>query len=313
MALTHIKNNFLNYKTNKQNFINEMHNEHKKLFQYMDFINDADIESIEIYNYQIVIKTKSHGIKMIVDVDDKRIIPIEILNFGDYENEELNMIIKLLNIINHDDLHFFDIGANIGFYSMHIAKLFRKMKIYSFEPIPKTYSYFQRNLALNNINNINAYNFGFSNEEKNIEFYYYKEGSGNASLANLSELDDNSVEKVSSKVFRLDDFINQTNTRIDFIKCDVEGAELLVFQGGEKVLEIYKPMVFTEILRKWSAKFNYHPNDLINFFTSRNYLCFTINENQLKPFITVDDNTTETNYLFIEKTKIDKVAFLIKK
>ena len=53
------------------------------------------------------------------------------------------------------------------------------------------------------------------------------------------------------------------NESIDFIKCDVEGNELSVIQGGEKLIKSHKPIILLELLRKWSARFNFHPNEVI--------------------------------------------------
>ena len=36
----------------------------------------------------------------------------------------------------------------------------------------------------------------------------------------------------------------------------------------------FKPIIFTEMLRKWAAKFGYHPNDIINYFSNFGYNCF---------------------------------------
>ncbi|WP_342228107.1 FkbM family methyltransferase [Rickettsiella endosymbiont of Rhagonycha lignosa] len=58
-------------------------------------------------------------------------------------------------------------------------------------------------------------------------------------------------------------FSEQKMTKLDFIKCDVEGAELTIYTGGINVIREHKAIIFTEMLRKWSVKFNYHPNDII--------------------------------------------------
>jgi hypothetical protein len=55
------------------------------------------------------------------------------------------------------------------------------------------------------------------------------------------------------------------------------------------------------MLRKWSAKFNYHPNDIIELLNSIGYLCFTIREKNLKEFHLMDENTLDTNFIFLHK------------
>jgi FkbM family methyltransferase len=242
-------------------------------------------------------QTRRSGIKLVCDRDDLRIIPTEILNFGDYDAEELNVISFLLSKIENKHPVVFDIGSNIGWYSLNIAQNMRNAKVYAFEPIPKTFRYLEKNINLNGVTNIQCFNHGFSDEEKEICFHYYKEGSGNASLAKLCET--SSLESVPSRVLKLDSFVKENGITIDFIKCDVEGAELLVFKGGIKTLKEQKPIVYTEMLRKWAAKFDYHPNDIINLFASLEYKCFVISGHKLEPISIITEDTVATNFVFI--------------
>ena len=55
----------------------------------------------------------------------------------------------------------------------------------------------------------------------------------------------------------LDGYSEEINVNVDFIKCDVEGGELLTFLGGSKTISRDKPIIFTEILRKYCLKYNY--------------------------------------------------------
>jgi len=187
---------------------------------------------------------------------------------------------------------------------MNIGKSIPKAKILTFEPIPSTFDHLVENIRINNLQNIEPFNFGFSDVEGSFSFYFDPMLSVNASLANVSEK--NEISSVTCSVKKLDDFVNQNIDKIDFIKCDVEGAELLVFKGGINVIKKHRPIVFTEMLRKWTAKFNYHPNDIIMFFKELGYSCFTTKEGKLVNFNLVDDTTIETNYFFLHKEKHSK-------
>jgi len=297
MNLIDIEKQYKNNEIDKQEYIQIMHNIHCSLFKYKEFIKGKDIEKIEITKNNVIITSQTNSIKMICDKDDQRIAPLEILNFGYYEKNDFNMV---MNLIDEGD-SIFDIGANVGWYSLNIAKAIKNTKVLAFEPIPKTFDYLKTNVEMNQLNNIKIFNFGFSNEEKEIEFYFYKEGSGNASLANLSNV--NTTEKVKCIVQRIDTFMVMNNYSIDFIKCDVEGAELLVFKGGIETIKRDKPIIYTEMLRKWSSKFNYHPNEIIEMLANIGYRCFTVKDNYLVEFYKMDDTTTETNFYFLHEQK----------
>ena len=79
----------------------------------------------------------------------------------------------------------------------------------------------------------------------------------------------------------------------------MEGAELLVFKGARNLFTNKQPVVFTEMLRKWAKKFDYHPNDIIKYFSDLGYLCFVIRDEKLISFTCVGDDTLDTNYIFL--------------
>jgi FkbM family methyltransferase len=297
MKLTHVKTEYKNGTLSKPDYIDQMHGLHKVLFEYASFLSGTDIRHIEISDDSVIMTSRAAGIKLVCDKDDKRIIPIEILNFDFYEKENIEMVLDLIQ----DGMNVFDIGANIGWYSLNVAKARKDVKLFAFEPIPKTFQYLQKNLALNNARNVQAFNFGFSNEEKDITFFYTPEGSGNTSLVNLSGSP--AVEKISSKVKKMDQFTAAHQIRVDFIKCDVEGAELFVYLGGIDTLKRDKPIIFTEMLRKWSAKFNYHPNEIIELLKKHDYHCFVVKGRSLTEFYKMDENTEETNFFFLHSAK----------
>jgi FkbM family methyltransferase len=286
--------NYTNGKIDKSTFIKSMYeNHHVALFEYAEYLNRTNIKKIELEDGRVIMTSRDRGIRIACSPADFRIAPIETLNFFDYEKAESDMMENLVS----DGHTFFDIGANIGWYSINIAAARRAAKVYCFEPIPKTYQSLSVNLELNAVRNVTAHNFGFSNQSGEFPFYYYQTGSVNASSANLTGRAD--VECVQCTVRTLDDFTAETGTRVDFLKCDVEGAELFVFQGGIETIKRDKPIVFSEILRKWSAKFNYEPNEIFRLFSRQGYQAFTVKEKYLSRFQEMDDSTVETNFFFL--------------
>lgn len=297
MGITKLKELYSIGQISKPDYIIKMHDCHKALFEYSDFIRTTDISKIEITDNQVIMTSREYNVKMICDPYDHRIAPIETLNFDYYEKKDSNMIIRLAKGCNS----IFDIGGNFGWYSLLLAKVCSDAQLYVFEPLPRTFGYLKSNIALNGLSNIQLYNFGFSDSEQELNFYYYPEGSGNASIANLTNAE--GVQSVKCLVRRLDDFVAESNISIDFIKCDVEGAELLVFKGGLGAIRKNNPIVFVELLRKWAAKFDYHPNEVIDLFRSEGYQCYTAKENGLVKFEVMDDETTETNFFFLHREK----------
>jgi FkbM family methyltransferase len=287
----------------KSTFIERMFYEHhSRLFDYVNHLGRTNIKKIEIDDEGVILTSRDRGIRIACSETDHRIAPIETLNFCDYEKDESAMMERLIE----DGDTFFDIGANIGWYSINIAAARRAVKVFSFEPIPMTYAQLKKNIEINAIKNISAYNFGFSNQNGEFPFYFYPEGSGNASSSNLTGRAD--VEILNCKLKTLDHFMTESGQHVDFIKCDVEGAELMVFQGGEKTITRDLPIVCSEILRKWSAKFNYNPNEIFCFFRSIGYGSFTVKGASLVKFENMDETTIDTNFFFLHSEKHEKIV-----
>jgi FkbM family methyltransferase len=290
--------NYTERAIDKQTFIRRMYEQHHAaLFDYAAHLKRTNVAAIEIADDTVTMTSRDRGVRMVCPLADQRVAPIEMLNFSDYEAIDSTMIMRLVS--PGDSV--FDIGANMGWYSINIAKSFPSTKVHAFEPIPKTYSFLERNIKINGVTNVVAHHFGLSNENRELTFYFYPEGSGNASSANLSERID--AELVTCRVERLDDFVRANDLTVDFIKCDVEGAELFAFQGATATLQRDKPIVFTEMLRKWAAKFNYHPNEIIALFSSLGYGCYVAAESKLRQFFEMDEATAETNFFFLHIEK----------
>jgi FkbM family methyltransferase len=277
----------------KSDYVERMHAVHAQLFTYADLIAETDIERIEIDDQGVVVTFRS-GARMALDRADQRIAPIEALNFGRYEPEETAMVAALVR----DGDCVYDIGANHGWYAITLALTHPGCRIEAFEPIPATFRALARNVELNAaIDTVTLHQHGFSDEPGETTAFFYPEGSGNASLRDLSG--GPGVEQVTVSMRRLDDLVAEGAPAPDFLKIDVEGAELLVLRGARRTLEMTHPPVFAELLRKWAERFGYQPNDVIALMGELGYRCFRISGTALVAVSAIDEATTETNFLFL--------------
>jgi len=303
MNLSELKEAYQEGLMEKHQYIREMHRYHQLLYEYAELIKETDIKSIEITDGKVMVTTRKSNLKLTGNPTDKRIPPHEILNFNAVEQSDYEMVMNL----TRDGDTIFDIGANVGWYTLTLAEWYPHSHVYAFEPVPKTFAVLQKHITQNGLTNILAFNFGFSDKEGTVNFYYYPEDSGNASLVNVSGYDN--VETFQCAVWKLDRFVHENNTHPDFIKCDVEGAEILVFKGGLKTLERDKPIIFTELLRIWSAKFGYHPNDVINFLKFLGYRCFSAQYDTLTEVFTITEKTVEKTFFFLHGNKHKELIY----
>ena len=257
---------------------------------------------------QLSFDVGKENIKMIIPEKETRVAPIEIMNFDSYEPNET----RVMDLLAYDSNQILDIGANIGYHSIRFAKKFKQSVVYSFEPMPTSYYYLKKNIDLNQFKSkINTYKIGLSDKNGVVDFFIPLKNGTNASMLNVSNKKNS--KKIKSKIIKLDDWCKARGIKPNFIKCDVEGAELLVFRGAEKIIKLYNPKIFTELLRKWSKPYGYHPNDMINFLGNLDYVCYGIGKSRIKRIKTVNQHNEETNYVFLHSKKHRQTIQRLKK
>lgn len=300
MKLKEIKGLYGKNMITKSDYIQKMYESHECLFDYSDFLSEGNISAIHIQRGGVVMSFIQPPIQMWCDYGDIRTAPIEAINFGSYEGEEFTILEKIITSLDVASPVLFDIGANAGFYTLALSSSCSNLKSYCFEPIPKTFELLKRNLELNNLTQAVTFNIALSNREGESKFYSYPSQSGASSAAKLLDSDD--AYEVTCRLQKLD-VIAPTLPKVDLIKCDVEGGELYVFEGAINTLETCKPVIFTEMLRKWCNKFNYHPNDIIELLKKIGYSCHKINDLKIEDCKEVTIETIETNFIFLHKEK----------
>lgn len=281
-------------KLSKPDYIRENLSWHRQLFEYVRIVKDTEIHEIRITADGVRFRLGDEGAELYCPPNEARVAPIEIMNFGTYEGVET----KLLNALAAQSKMVLDIGANIGVYSIRLALRFPELRVFSFEPIPTSFDYLQRNIALNAVGErVRAFQYALSDRAGATTFYIAPHNVTNASLQNVASATD--ALKVPGLMLTLDDWVRSFGVAPDLIKCDVEGGELLVFQGGLETLRAERPVVFSELLRKWAKGFGYHPNAVLELFRSLGYRCFAIGDASVREIDMVDDETPETNYIFV--------------
>lgn len=282
----------------KHDFISAMYGSHELLFAYAQRLAEVNLSEISLRPEGITMTFKEPPVRLLCPQGDTRIAPIEALNFGDYEKAELRAVHHVLSHIGGENAHCLDIGANVGFYSLAMTSWFSGLSVDAFEPIPNTYLTLVNNLGLNVCGRrVHAHNIGLSDKNGEWSFFTYPSHSEAASMT--QNLDSQDVCEVRCQVRQIDEL----NLTADFIKCDVEGAELFVFKGAEKLLTRDRPAIFTEMLRKWCAQFNYHPNDIIRYLGDLGYVCMAVGSSGLRHCPEVTSETVETNYFFFHHLK----------
>ena len=139
----------------------------------------------------------------------------------------------------------FDVGANVGDYSLLVHSLIPSARIYAFEPAAPVYEQLTRRLSSVGKGAFETFNFGFSDEENTVDLYSYTvEGEAASVISSIDkrlptqvlQVEVNDTERINVRT--IDAFCASHGiNHIDFLKLDVEGHELAVLRGAEGMLE----------------------------------------------------------------------------
>ncbi|MGR6655743.1 FkbM family methyltransferase [Pseudomonas mosselii] len=295
-TLTQIRAAYEAGETAKQDYIEAIHSRHASLFDYPAFIAGTDVESMRIQPDGIYIRSRSQQIELFLDPQDQHLVPCTLMNFRAYEIIET----EFLKAIMQDHGVVLDIGANCGWYALALARHCPSVQVHAFEPIPHTHEILERNIRHNGLPNIEAHRLAFSSQQASLEFLYTPDCSGATSQVLAGQPGQRErLQKISCPATTLDLYCEQRALIPQIIKCDVEGAELMVMQGGAAMLAQHKPVILIELLRKWARQFGYHPNDVVELLGGHGYQAYTLSDEGLRVCTGIDEGTRETNFVFL--------------
>lgn len=131
---------------------------------------------------------------------------------------------------------FYDVGANVGFYSLLAAVLIRPGQVYAFEPLPANVTYLQKHLDLNGIHNVSVLELAISDRPGTALF----EAEQTRAMGRLGAGGNLRVQTAT-----LDALLRQEQIAPpDCIKMDVEGAEFRALLGARECFARHRPKLF---------------------------------------------------------------------
>lgn len=160
------------------------------------------------------------------------------------ERQEVEFIIDQIK----SGMTFFDVGSNIGLFSLAVASKYKDIKIYAFESDQETFNILKDNIQLNQLNNIIPVKIALAD--------YNREVSATT----------------------IDNFLKANNIPgVDLMKIDIKGAELLLFQGAKNLLfRSDAPIIFYESSSQLTERFGYHPIEIMWLLQDFGYLFFVL-------------------------------------
>jgi len=147
---------------------------------------------------------------------------------------------------------FLDVGANVGWYSLHVAKMVGpEGLVLAIEPSPDSFAVLKENIKLNHLSNVTALNFAAWDRNGDLDLILATICIADTVKRDWADPAEAWFRKPRGTVRvparRLDDVLKEQNvTQVDWVKIDVEGAEAEVLRGLRKTLMRFHPRILVE-------------------------------------------------------------------
>ena len=191
-----------------------------------------------------------------------------------YEDENIFFLKSLIK--KNNIKYFFDIGAQMGFYSLNMASTFPKLFIASFEPIESNFNQLKSNVELNNLGTrIKVYKKILSNKSEKMKMWVSdKKKTGGFSVYDekdqeIKKYDASKITYEFSFSERLDNIYKIKNEKIA-LKIDVERHEKYVIMGAEKIFKNNKVILQIEIFDQQKQEVESMLNKMNFYFIKSN-------------------------------------------
>jgi FkbM family methyltransferase len=151
-----------------------------------------------------------------------------------------------------------DLGANVGVFTLLGAKYVgRSGQVHAFEPTPGTFAQLRANVELNNCACVRLNQLAVADKPAKSTFFVYAQCGMNS--MRRQEWVGAPIEEITVDAVSVDDYVDVHGlNRVDLIKIDVEGAELMVLDGASRVLTgPNAPVLICEFTNKTTSGFGY--------------------------------------------------------
>jgi FkbM family methyltransferase len=206
----------------------------------------------------------------------------KLMAYGVYESREIRLLRKLLK---PGDV-VLDVGANVGYLAAHFAACVSPGgKVYAFEPAPTCVEHLREMGASSVRQVIQFVPAAVGNVTGTVTYYetanIVSHGFGRIRVRPSDR--HRVTHELEVPIFRLDDYCREQGIgRVDFVKIDVEGAELDVVEGMAGLFQAgVKPGLLTEVTLQESA-----PPELLALrerLLAEGYRCYCFRDGRLAP------------------------------
>jgi len=279
-----------------KNFINQIKSGQLDLTDLeKSFKNSKEYQSLQLLKHKGFVQTL-FGTKMYLDKNDL-VVSKELANNKVWEPQETKYLKKIIK----KGMNAVDIGAHIGYYSVLFSKwVGNKGKVFCFEPEPDNFKLLLKNKRANHSKNLVLFQKAVSNIDGSTNLFLNAENKGDHRILDFYVSgNDESRQKIKIDCIKLDSVIS-ARQKIDVIKMDIQGAEMLALQGMNEILTNNPTM--TMLIEFWPfaiEKSGYRPEQFLEKIRQYEFTISILKDKKLIPVEKEDEffkNYTSTDY-----------------
>lgn len=188
-------------------------------------------------------------------------------------------IAYLRDCLDTEGCVFLDIGASVGIYTMAVADVVKRNggRIAAVEPFPENFSYLENSVRINNLDFVDMHCLALGERDGRIKL----ELSSRAPVGNVvGEFysDESSAKGANIRMLKLDDHKDLLGLdRLDCIKIDIEGFDLLALKGMTNLISTFKPVIYAEFSQSHMSRLGLGNEDLSEWLRAVKYSAHEMN------------------------------------
>ena len=268
----------------------------------INYIKENNLSPILFDSQNALVESKSGLYFVYPNSNRNRGVILDILMTGNYEPLETKLF---LNNVHEGDI-VLDIGANIGWYSLNVAKEKRDVRVFSFEPDVEVFQLLEKNVSYNKFNDKIKPNNLAVGEKEGILLFESEELDPMSHVTNKRTKNTTEVKCISLDYFVREEKLSYVNA----IKCDIEGVEYFALKGAKETIKKFNPIILLEITESWCNRYNYKPIVIFNFMNHLGYSYYKIKNDgkiEIESGNILSDMEEASNFLFAHNSKITKL------
>src|SRR5260370_5360371 len=205
-----------------------------------------------------------------------------------------------------------DAGAHHGLHTLLASKrVGRRGRVIAFEPSPRERKRLRRHLWVNRCKNVDVQSCALGDERREADLFLVERRGDWCNSLRMPQIDARTVT-VRVEVERVDDVLERLGvTRVDFIKLDVEGAELSFLQGARATLAASRPVILAEVQDLRTRPWGYAAREVIDFLTRVDYCWFALTANSNLQAISTRLKMYDANLVALPEERADEIRKML--